>query len=207
MTTWYSKLTEAERQIWYLLYYHPTHILNRTMALDLLFCVIGTGIEWNDKGEIIDPIDDNYLSKKKQEIHNLEAAIYKKALINSLMPKDLFRDRIRAWDIRIMKEYNFHQHCIAEYTLKNIEQLVTTTIVPKSFLPLGAHSNLMTVPENVRADWLDLAIETCDLILLTSPLHRDSDNRLVNRVNLKLAKKQRIKLLKIKKQRIKDKKK
>ena len=96
-----------------------------------------------------------------------------------------------------MKEYNFHQHRLAEHTLKNIQKLVTASIPPKSFYPLGSYSQLMTVPENVRVDWLDLALETCDLILLTDPLLRGPDNRLCNKTNIKLAKQQKPKLLKL----------
>ena len=98
-----------------------------------------------------------------------------------------------------MREYNYNMSCIAEFTLKNIQAAVTVSLVPKSFYPLCSYSNLMTVPKNVKPDWLKLAIETCDLILATDPLHRDCNNRLQNKTNRRLAKKQRDKLLKLQK--------
>lgn len=195
---WFTKLTEAEQKIWYLIYYHPTFIRNRTFALDMLFCTIGTGLEWSKDGQIIDTSEDNYLTAQKQDMYNLDREIYKKAYSNSIMPKSMYMNDLKAWDIRSMREYNYQLSCIAEYTLKNIQKAVTVSLPPKSFYPIGTYSNLLSVPENVRADWLDLAIETCDLILLTDPLYRGSDNRLRNKNNIRLAKKQRVKLLKLK---------
>ncbi|KKL76224.1 hypothetical protein LCGC14_2047020 [marine sediment metagenome] len=193
---WFSKLTDAEQQIWHLVYYHPTFIRNRTFALDMLFCTIGTGLDWKD-GKIVDEVEDNYLTAKKQDIYNLDHEIYKKAYMNTLFKPGMMRDDLKARDIRTMKEFNYQDGCIAEYTLKHIEKAVTVALPPKSFYPLGSYSNLMTVPKNVKPDWLSLAIETCDLILVTDPLYRGSDNRLWNKNNIKLAKRQKIKLLKL----------
>ncbi len=194
--SWFTKLTDAEQQIWRLVYYHPTFIRNRAFALDMLFCVIGTGLDWKD-GKIVDGVKDNYLTAKKQDIYNLDREIYKKAYTNTFFKPDSMCDKLRAWDIRIMKEYNYRNNCIAEYTLKHIEEAVTVSLPPKSFYPICQYSNLMTVPKNVKPDWLNLAIETCDLILVTDPLYKGSDNRLQNKNNIRLAKRQRTKLLKL----------
>lgn len=194
--SWFNKLTDAEQQIWRLVYYHPTFIRNRTFALDMLFCTIGTGLDWKD-GKIVDEIEDNYLTAQKQDIHNLDAEIYKKAYTNTFWEDGHFYDRLRASDVKRMREYNYQMNCIAEYTLKNIEKAVTVSLPPKSFYPIGQYSNLMTVPKNVKPDWLALAIETCDLILATDPLYRGSDNRLRNKNNIRLAKRQKVKLLKL----------
>lgn len=200
---WFNKLTDAEQQIWRLVYYHPTFIRNRTFALDMLFCTIGTGLDWKD-GKIVDEIEDNYLTAHKQDIYNLDREIYKKAYTNTFYKSGLYYDRLRMWDIRVMREYNYQNNCIAEYTLKNIEKAVTVSLPPKSFYPVGMSSNLMTVPKNVKPDWLSLAIETCDLILATDPLYKGSDGRLQNKVNIKLAKRQKIKLLKLQAMKRKD---
>ena len=203
--SWYNKLTEAEKQIWYLIYYHPTHIRDRTSALDLLFCTIGTGLEW-EKGQIVDKSEDNYLTAKKQDMYNLDQEIYKKAYTNTFW-KDgaMIHDELKAWNIRTMREYNYQMSCIAEYTLENIEKATTVSFPSKSFYPLGSYSKLLTVPKNVKSDWLELAIKTCDLILATDPLLRGYDNRLKNKNNIRLAKKQKVKLLKLKDSRKKKK--
>ena len=198
---WFSKLTEAEREIWKLVYYHPTFIRNRAFALELLFCIIGTGIKWNKEGQIVDTVENNYLTANKQAIHNLDEDIYKKAYTNTFWKSDSMCDSLRAEDIKRLREYNFSENCIAEYTLKNIETAVTISIPPKSFYPLGSCVNLMEVPKNIQPDWLELAIETCDLIIATDPTYRGSDNRLRNKNNIRLAKKQKTKLLKIKQKR------
>ena len=193
---WHNNLTEAEKKIWYLIYYHPTFIHNRTFALDLLFCIIGTGLKWKE-GQIVDMSENNYLTAHKQDIYNLDNEIYEKAFQNTFWKNGaLVGDELKAWNIRIMRKYNYEMSCIAEYTLKNIQKAVTVSLPPKSFYPLGRYSNLITIPKNARDDWLILAIETCDLILATDPLYRGSDNRLRNKNNIRLAKKQRIKLLK-----------
>lgn len=76
--TWFDKLTEAEKAIWKLIYYHPTFVYNRTQALDLLFCTIGTGIEWVC-GELKDTIEDNYLNRQEQSTKSFEHDLCKKA--------------------------------------------------------------------------------------------------------------------------------
>lgn len=194
--SWFSKLTNAEQQIWKMVYYHPTFIRNRTFALDMLFCTIGTGLKWKD-GQIVDSAEDNYLTSKKQDIYNLDAEIYKKAYTNTFWKDGPVHDRLEISDIRTMRNYSYQLNCIAEYTLKNIQKAVTVSLPPKSFYPLGLYSNLMKVPKNVRPDWLALALETCDLILATDPLYRGSDNRLRNKNNIRLAKRQKVKLLKL----------
>lgn len=193
---WFRKLTDAEQQIWRLVYYHPTFIRNRTFALDMLFCTIGTGLDWKN-GKIVDEIEDNYLTAKKQDIYNLDREIYKKAYTNTFHKRGLYMYDLKAWNIRVMKEYNYQNNCIAAYTLKNIEKAVTVSLPPKSFYPISQYSNLMTVPKNVKPDWLSLAIETCDLILATDPLYKSYEGRLQNKNNIKLAKRQKVKLLKL----------
>ena len=197
---WFSKLTDAEKQIWRLVYYHPTFIRNRAFALDILFCVIGTGLDWTD-GEIKDTIENNYLTAEKQDIYDLDNDIYQKAYTNTFWGKkgSSICAELKAWNIRLMREYRYHNNCIAEFTLRNIEKAVTVSIPPKYFYPLSKYSNLMIVPKNVKPDWLDLAIETCDLILVTDPLYKCQNGRLQNKFNIKLAKHQKIKLLKMKK--------
>ena len=192
---WFSKLTEAEEQIWRLVYYHPVFIRNRTHALNLLFCTIGTGLEWKD-GQIIDESEDNYLTAKEQDIYDLDKDIYHRAYVNTFDHSHF--NNLKKWNIKSMMEYRYHNNCIAEYTLKNIEKAITVSLPPKSFYPICRYSHLMTVPKNVRPDWLALAIETCNLILATDPLYRCSNGRLQNKDNIKLAKRQKIKLLKIK---------
>ena len=168
---WFSKLTDAEQDIWKLIYYNPTFIRNRTFALDMLFITIGTGMDWQD-GKIVDMAEDNYLTAHNQHIYNFDKDLYEKAYTNTFYKKGQCYDRLTANDIRRMKEYRFAENCIAEYTLENIQKAVTVSYVPKYFYPIGLYSNLMTVPKNVKPDWLDLAIETCDLVLATDPLYR-----------------------------------
>ncbi len=194
---WFSKLTEAEKDIWTLIYYHPVFIRNRTTALDMLFCVIGTGLKWKN-GRIVDTVEDNYLSGNKQDRYDFDADIYKKAYRNTFWKDISMCSKLEANDIRRMAEYNYQNNCIAEYTLKNIEKAVTVSHVPKYFYSLCRYSNLMEVPKNVDSDWLELAIETCDLILVTDPLYKCSNGRMQNKDNIKMAKRQKIKLLKMK---------
>lgn len=196
---WFTKLTEAEQQIWRLVYHHPTMIPDRTAALNLLFCTIGTGLEWGPKGEIIDTIEDNYLSAVKQQIYNLEHELYRKAWLNTMYKPGSLSEYLRVQDVAWMREYNFHLNCMAEFVLAHIEEAVIVARIPKYFYPVSQYSQLMTVPKNVKPDWLALAIETCDLILATNPLYRDSEGRLCNKANIKLARRQRAKLLKMQK--------
>lgn len=198
---WYDKLTEAEKIIWQIIYYNPTWIINRTKALEMMLCAIGTGMGWHD-GKIVDTIEDNYFTSNKQHIHNFDEDMYKKALYNTFQAKPEMANRLRVEDIQQMRAYNFYESCRAEFTLKNIEKLTTIATPIKSFYPISRFSNLMQVPKNVTLDWLDLCIETCNLVLMTDPLYRGSDNRLRNKNNIRVAKKQKAKLLKLKQEKV-----
>ena len=207
--SWFSKLTKAEQQIWRLIYYHPTMITSRTEALDLLFCVIGTGLEWGLDGSIVDTTEDNYLTTNKRHIYNIHDEMYEKAVHNTFYKPTMssFMDRLAVSNVEWAREYNFYLNCLAEQVQANIEKLTTTAHVPHHFYPVCEYSNLMTMPKNVQSDWLELAIETCDLILATDPTCRDGEGHLLNKTNIKLAKKQRVKLLKIREvQRAKEQK-
>ena len=94
-----------------------------------------------------------------------------------------------------MREYQCHLACITEFTLKNIRTAVTVAVPPKYFYPISEYSNLMCVPQNVKPDWLALAIETCDLVLGTDPTYKGCDGHISNRKNIKLARQQKKKLL------------
>lgn len=191
---WYSKLTEAEKTIWAMIYYHPTMFTNRTGVLDFMFCVIGTGLEWKD-GKIQDAHQDNYLNTKQRK-RSFDKDLYKKAYTNTFWKDNCF-DRLHQHEVEWMRAYAYYENCLAEYVLNNIEKLVNTAVPQKSFYPVGKYSNLMLVPKNVTKDWLALAIETCDLILMTDSSFVNSNDRLQNKDNIKLVTKQKSKLIKM----------
>ncbi len=198
---WFGKLTEAEKTIWKMIYNNPTMITSRSGALNLLFCVYGTGLDWNN-GEIIDSCDENYLSGGRK-IYSFEKDLYKKAYTNTFWGKESMGDRLDRNRVEWMRAYNFYENCVAEHTQRNIEALVTTKDILKSFYPLCEYSKLMTVPKDVKPDWLELALETCDAILACDPMHKCLNDRLQNKDNIKLAKRQKAKLLKIKQRKVK----
>lgn len=194
---WFNKLTEAETAIWTLIYYHPTFISNRTQALNLLFCTIGTGIEWVD-GELKDTIDDNYLNRRENSINSFEHDFCEKAYTNTFSKRPIMLDHLRRKDVERMRAYAFYENTCAQYVWDNIEKLVTTLGPPKYFYPVCNYSNLMSIPKKTKPGWRALAIETCELILLCDPNYKTDfgPHGLGNKGNIKLAKKQLTKLRK-----------
>lgn len=190
---WYDKLTEAEKKIWKLIYYHPTMISSRSAALDLLFCVIGTGLEWQD-GEIKDTIDNNYLNATEKGIKSFDKGLYDRAWTNCLMGERSPLSDLTKRDAEFIRAYTFFENCRAEWVWDNIEKLVTTAIPQRYFYPLCKYSKLMQVPKDVKLDWLGLAIETCNLILLCDPTYKTPNDSFGNAENIKLARSQKKKL-------------
>ena len=189
---WYEKLTDAEKQIWKIIYYNPTMVPDRTSALDMLFCVIGTGLKWID-GEIKDTAEDNYLSRTKRYKYSADNEIYRKAFTNTFTKDTSFLDKLKRSDLERIASYNFFMNSISEHVLKNIKKLTTTSHVPKRFYPICEYSNLITIPKDAKSDWIKLAIETCELVMLCNPEENDKTNAR----NIKFAKKQKPILIKL----------
>ena len=192
---WFSKLTKAEIEIWKLIYYHPNFTTSRTSALDLMFCVIGTGIEWVN-GELKDSQSDNYMNCNKQKFHNIESEIFKKALRNSWSyEKDVgFMDDLNRDSIDWIKVYTGFMNFRAEIILSNIKNLTLTSHIPNYFYPVGKYSNLIEIPNNIKTDWLILAVETYNLIMSCDPKYIHSDMKDINKINQRVIRKIKPKL-------------
>ena len=173
----------------------PFIFSNRARALDQLFCVIGTGMEWRG-GEIV--------YEKGYEIRK-SLAQHRKDSIEDSIGARLGGARARAEMLgEQFDEKKVRRACIAEekrvfaYADKNIRELCHNDNLGwyapweqhmarfepyVSFYPLCNYSHLLCIPPDVKPDWLAGAIEVCRLILALPSIVEgdkavwDKDNR------------------------------
>ena len=171
-----------EKAIRTLIWKHPDHIPNRAHALDLMFCVLGTGMEWRD-GEIVDAIEDNYLNKKKSKpYHSVRSELRK-------MRKRLGRTWLNSWSHEYVREEVRAHNAKVREVHKHIDEACRDTTLA-CFCPLsgpGGCSHLEQVPDDVRPDWLGGVIETLVLIENTDPAVEKCGHK--NATNIQAARK------------------
>ena len=61
----------------------------------MLFCVLGTGLDW-EGGKIVDSSKDNYLTAQKQDIYNFDKELYKKAFHNTFWKEEAMFGALKA---------------------------------------------------------------------------------------------------------------
>jgi len=173
---------------------NPTLIANRAEALDTLFCVIGTGLEWKN-GEIVNKTRDGYIGKtniKIEDAINAQVGSYEKTRsCLSDASKTINTDEILGpmvkRDVEKIKK-----------TWKNIGLLCQDTNI-NDFYPICEFSHLVSFPSAVKDDWLLGMRETANLVIHAKSGSPDRKN------NIAIAKAALKKIDKIIKQRRLDK--
>lgn len=131
----------AEDTLQYMADFYPDFFPTRKHALDFLFCTIGTEYEWKN-GELIgnSKYERRYKLRKpikKAEFENEE---------NWIKMHEEHKEWSNILDKKIPDKYNF------QWYLDN-----------KNSLYEGC--NLLTAPEDIKPDWLDL-VEECKQMLI-----------------------------------------
>jgi len=163
---------KLEEAIHKLIYHYPDSTLNRTHALQLLYVIIGTGLEWID-GEIQDSHEENYLnSPRKDPFHNFEDSMKAHEL-----PDNFNKEAREIMEVIVRQSVDKHNKQVKD-TLDNINQRCKESPI-QVFYPMNLYGGKslkellyyykIFPPKDVKPDWLDGAIETCNLILQTDP--------------------------------------
>ena len=124
---------------------HPNLVDSRSRALDLLYCVLGTGIDWNDDGRLVDMASDNYLQLTNSDAFTLMYNI--SAQFTNMVSKEIIYD---------METRLFNRYCNEinqfGFRLEKIDE-VCQRVVPIRWYPYAEISNLETIPHNVQSDF------------------------------------------------------
>lgn len=137
---------------------HPDLFRNKAHALNQLFCVNGNGYDWID-GALQDVCsvipEDGYDYATLVAAHNAEA---------------------EKWNLSLAADearYNFkYEHSIYRRLAPTTEAELQTRLADMTIeyvYSLYDRSDLCCVPDDVRQDWLEAALETVNMILGLNP--------------------------------------
>lgn len=169
---------------------------NRRAALNHLFCTGGNGYEWKDGELITKNWDFSNPDKPKQIIYtNKEdeiAAIFSQRKIEAAYRTDRDKEqdkRIKEilgpekWkSFKAKQDYqNRYDYVIPENIKWRVRDTSIKPIDGLTWYPIDRDSNLYKFPKNIKPDWLEAIIETCNLIIKDpGPINKWADpNQLV----------------------------
>ena len=142
----------------------PDMIGWRDDALNVLYCVLGSGIEWDEHGRLADTSPNNYM--------NLPPDIHYGPWSEDFGFKDSFASVIEGLPVELQDRMRDDQRMRMERDLKNSIAVVTNidvccqTYRPNriQWYPISWYACHLCVPVNVQQDFLDGAIEIAALI-------------------------------------------
>lgn len=143
----------------------PDSFQYRDDALNLIYCTLGTGIEWNKQGRLVDAMPNNYINIPPDVdgcgIWSQDFGLNDTFKSLGKWADDIKQKIITEHDARIVK---------AIQTIDEIDIRVNRYRKNRqSWYPISWYSCHLCCPENVQADFLDGALETIVLILDTEP--------------------------------------
>ena len=206
------KHMKAEEAIRKCILTNPGQAPNRSRALEIIFGLLGSGLEWHD-GEVVDKCKDNYLNSDEPRWWDPRTAIQRKIDELQFMTTDEDKKpqdyslEIRSVCCNTADGYDYHaknyvaHNAAMQETIDKIEQCVKHTPIPDEFYPLCDLSILSTIPDDVKPDWLDAAEEYARLVLRTDKNFKKRDAWEVNKESHKQAKKAIKRVKQIRKER------
>ena len=138
----------------------------RESALNLLYCVLGTGIEW-DKGRLCDNNPNGYLDTPPaaggQGVWARDFGMDDSVeILLKGLPKDVaekLRDENLDWERKILER--------AIETVEDVDNRCKNYRPgPQSWYPISWYACRLCVPEDAQLDFLEGAVETTELILM-----------------------------------------
>lgn len=143
----------------------PNHFQYRDDALDILYCTLGTGIEWNKQGRLVDATPNNYI--------NMPPNVGGQGIWSQDFGFDSVFDSLGHWadDIKLKIAADHDSRIVkAIQVIDEIDIRVNRYRKNRqSWYPISWYSCHLCCPENVQTDFLNGAIETITLISDTEP--------------------------------------
>lgn len=143
----------------------PDNFKYRDDALDIIYCVLGTGIGWNEHGRLGDRTPNNYI--------NTPPNAGGQGIWSKDFGLDEVFDNLGTWSKKIKKEIIADQNTRLAKAIQVIDEIDIRVHRYRrnreSWFPISWYSCHLCCPENVQVDFLDGALETISLIIDTNP--------------------------------------
>lgn len=135
----------------------------RDDALDTIYCVLGSGIDWNEHGRLGDHMPNNYM--------NMPPDVGGQGIWSEEFGFDDTFKGLGKWANKIRKEIKQENNKRMEGAIRTIEEIDIRVKRyrrnRKKWYPISWYASHIVCPENVQLDFLDGAIETARLIIDT----------------------------------------
>jgi len=155
----------------------PDFTQYRDDALNMMYCVLGAGIDWNVKGRLADNCPNNYM--------NLPPDIYYGAWSRDFGEEESLAKMLKTLPKNIVKKF---RQDIEEKEQKQLNKAITTvkeinkrckTYRPnrKFWYPISWYACRLCAPANAQQDFLNGALETAALISISKIDYEGSNFR------------------------------
>ena len=148
-----------EGDVRHMILHHPTLCTHRGVALDFLYCVLGTGISWGKDGRLTDKNEDNYLRFTERPPWSSGERTFEE--VGKLL--DMDGEYLRRLERDIQEK--------DKLGLEEFSQLIDEidercqTVGKTNWYPGGSYSNLANTPENAQSDFREGAEEVRRLLI------------------------------------------
>ena len=167
---------------------HPDMIKYRDEALDMIYCVCGSGLGWDNDGRVSDNTPNNWMTVPPDSLCGVWAHCFGHsesfdALLDGMPPDDEKRIRHAAEDD--------HRKLIASAisVVQDIDiRCVTYRPRPMKWYPMSWYICRLCAPKNAQDDFLKGALETATLMVNTPPDYMSHDYYSYHRRTLRFAK-------------------
>lgn len=190
------KLETAVRR---LIQKHPIMHPYRANALETLYCLLGSGLDWGTDGTIVD-CPNNYLDPKETDLQQAQRKIkeYKKSLTECIR-LDFVGDGIskknKAFMVLMDREFLQNSIRYQEDNLKTSRKVLKSwktraknvTNTRNKVYPLSDLSNFTTMPDNVQDDWKQGGIEFAHIVLKTTKSYYPENDKKMTKKNHQFA--------------------
>lgn len=162
----------------------------RDDALDIIYCTLGTGIEWGEHGRLGDSSPNNYM--------NMPPAAGGQGIWSKDFGLDEVFKNLGKWSVPIKRQIMDDQDTRLAKAIRVIDEIdIRVHRYRKDreyWYPISWYSCHLCCPENVQIDFLDGSLETISLIIDTNP-DLNTDLWLKQENNKRVAKHMRMLLL------------
>jgi len=145
----------------------PDYTQYRDDALNMMYCVLGAGIEWNDQGRLADNCPNNYMNLPPDTHYGPWSDDFGKNESLSKTLKSLPKDIVKKFR-QDMEEKEQKQLNKAITTIKEINKRCKTYRTNRKFwYPISWYTCRLCAPANAQKDFLNGALETAALISIS----------------------------------------
>lgn len=145
----------------------PDYTQYRDDALNMMYCVLGAGIEWNNQGRLADNSPNNYMNLPPDTYYGPWSDDFGKNESLSKTLKNLPKDIIKKFR-QDMEEKEQKQLNKAITTIKEIDKRCKTYRPNRKFwYPISWYACRLCAPVNAQQDFLNGALETAAIISIS----------------------------------------